>query len=192
MSNTSATGGVLSPTGIPAPLEGDALTDFIQSWIVGITGLTAQNIRPRWQPEPANIPATGTNWAAIGIRTVRSDTYAAELHDPTLSGSSQLRRHEELEIFCSFYGPNADSYAKMLRDGCQIAQNRETLTLNNMGLISTGDLITAPEMIKEKWLMRIDLSLFIRHQVVRNYAVLNLLSANGQIITDVVTENFNT
>jgi len=104
----SSTGGFLTPAATPAPIEGDALVNFIQEWIVGVTGISASLCRPRWQPEPPNIPKDGTTWLAFGITETESDTYAVELHDPTANGgkgSSQLRRHEVLEISATFYGP---------------------------------------------------------------------------------------
>lgn len=50
--NNSATGGYLSPLDIPEPEEDTALEDVLQRWLVGITRLAGERIRPRWQPTP--------------------------------------------------------------------------------------------------------------------------------------------
>lgn len=181
MPNTSATGGYLSPSEPPAQLEDDALLDVLQTWIVGITGLNGQNVRPRWQPEPPNILPVG-NWVAFGIIRRPSDTYAYEEHSGVGEGSSKVKTHETLVVLVSFYGPNASSISRRLKNGMAVAQNREVLSLSNMALIDSGDLIIAPELIKDKWLNRVDLEVRIRHQVVVKYDVLNLQSA--QVILD--------
>jgi hypothetical protein len=181
MPNTSASGGFLAPSLSLAPLQDAALLDFIQAWIVGLTGLLPQNIRPRWQPEPPNIPADTVDWAAFGIKKRIKDTYGAELHVPAALGYNEIRRHEELDILVSFYGPNADESCDLFSEGMQVAQNREILTLNNMGLISSGDAIVVPELLKEKWLRRVDLPFSLKRQIVRQYGVQNILTADIEL-----------
>jgi len=187
--NTSATGGYLTPTVSPAPLEDEALVNFFQEWVVGITGLAGQYVRPRWQPEPPNIPGSSINWAAIGIARREVDTFAVEQHLP--AGTSQVKRHEVLHFLASFYGPAADSYAHILREGMQLAQNRERLTLNSMGLVESGEAVTVPELVKERWLYRVDLPFSIRRQIIRTYSVLNLNSATVQLNNEQSITNLN-
>ena len=179
MANTSATAGALTPNIAPAPLEGTALVDFIQNWMVGITGVSGALVRPRWQPEPPNIPDEATTWIAFGITKRDADTFIYEVHNPAGQGYNETRRNEILHFLASFYGPNADSIATQFRDGIQVAQNTEVLNLNNMGLVDSGELVVAPELVKEKWLYRVDLSFSIRRQVVRDYQVQTLQSALG-------------
>lgn len=174
---TSATGGPLTPTVSPAPLEGAALDNFLHDWFAGLTGLAGAMVRPRWQAEPAALPQVGTDWMAFGITNRASDVNAAELHVPSGAGYNELRRHEVMTIMVSFYGPNADSTAQVLRDGMQLGQNREVLTLASMGLVESGDVVSAPELIKDKWYYRADMSIRIRRQIVRQYAVETLQSA---------------
>jgi hypothetical protein len=187
MSNTSATGGSLTSTLTPAPLEDQALLDFLQSWIVGITGLPQTTVRPRWQPEPGNIPNESTNWVAFGIPRRESDVNAAELHFPSNPGYNEIRRHEILNILASFYGPNANGYAEIFREGIQVAQNREVLSLNAMGLVESGDVIALPELVKNKWYTRADLTFRIRRQIVRQYAVLNISEVDGSVNNELYT-----
>jgi hypothetical protein len=181
VANTSATGGFLIQTS-SAVLEDDALLDFVQTWIVGILGgaILAQNVRPRWQPEPPNIPDDSVDWLAFGITRVETDVNAVELHYPAPGlGYDEIRRHEKIHFLCSFYGPHRSGNAKILRDGCQLAQNHEYLDIASWGFVESGDVVSAPEFVKGKWLYRVDLPLTLRRQVVRDYAVQNLASAYG-------------
>ena len=193
--NTSASGGFLAPIASPpgpaAPLEGEALLVFLQSVVVGITGLPGNMVRPRWQPEAPNIPQTVTAWAAIGVNLKPSDTFAATIHQPDANGGQGqdlLVRTEELELDCSFYDTGstglADMYVALLRDGLSIAQNRETLQLNNMGLISVSTPTPVPVVLKRRWLYRVDCSVGIRQLVTRAYPVLNLTQAAIDVVAE--------
>lgn len=190
--NTSATGGYLTPDPIgPQPLEGDALVDFMQAIVVGITGLDGRMVRPRWQPEPPNLPNADESWVAIGITSTRRDTNAYVQHDGDGDGADNLQRHEEIDLLTSFYGPQADEYVSLLRDGLQVAQNREVMQLAGMGLVDTGDAIRAPTLVKDRWLHRIDMRVTVRRQILRRYPVLNLQSAQGTLHTEVVDTTLN-
>ena len=169
------------PDPTPAPLEGQALMDFLQGWIVGITGIEGTLVRPRWQREPGNIPEENITWIAFGILSRVSDVFAAELQLPSSPGYNELRRHEEISIRVSFYGPEADNIAHLLREGMQIGQNRELLTLNNMGLIESGDITSFPELVKDKWYYRIDMTVRIRRQIVRQYGVPFIVSGQSTL-----------
>jgi hypothetical protein len=96
-------------------------------------------------------------------------------------GADEMQRHEFVELLCSFYGPDADTYCGLFRDGIQVAQNREVLQLAAMGVVGTGDPLPVPSLVKDQWLYRVDLPLTIKRQIRRNYPILNLLSAEGTI-----------
>lgn len=172
----------LHPTG--NNLEGGDLTDFLQSIVVGITGLAGKRVRPRWQAEPANIPSDGTSWASIGVTSTKSDTFP--FVGQTINGA-ELQRHEEFDLDCSFYdlGDNgeADQYASLLRDGLAIPENRQPLLDNNMGLIEVGDLITVPSLLKERWLYRVDVKIRIRQEINRVYQVPSVETVTGTLYT---------
>lgn len=187
--NDSSTGGYLSPAGSPAPLEGQALNRFLQQIVVGITGLPGNMVRPRWQAEPPNIPAFGTDWAAIGIVDRKADTFASEIHSPTGNGNDTVYRQEILEVLVTFYGPDADVNASLLREGFAVAQNREILQQNAFGLIAVGDVKTVPEFIKERWIYRVDLPVTFRRAIEYVYPVLNLES--GSIIVETDESSYN-
>lgn len=194
MSNTSATGGYLVPATSPAPLEGQSLDQFLQQVVVGITGLAGTLVRPRWQENAPNTPARSVDWAAVGITERTPDTFAATTQSANASGgAATLYRHEKLTFLVSFYGPNAGSYAGILSDGLQIPQNLEVLTTNRMGLVETGRPRQVPEIIKNQWVRRYDLQVTINRQIVREYPVLTLVSADGTAVTDTgLTETFTT
>lgn len=176
----------LSPS-TPPPAEGSALEDILHDVIAGITGLDPTLVRPRWQPEPPNIPAAATAWLAFGFQPERTTTSFPEVdHDPTGTGSDVLRQHETLVVAVSIYdlgaGSVADNYAAMLRDGLFIAQNREAMF--NQGallLIGVGHISPAPDLVKERWLYRVDFSFTVRREIDRSYAVPNIVSASGTI-----------
>ncbi|MBB4017380.1 hypothetical protein GGR16_002409 [Chelatococcus caeni] len=189
MANDSSTGGYLVPDGPPAPqpLQDDALDDFFQGLIVGLTGLPGPMVRPRWQPKPPKQPPADADWCAIGIVNVTPDDNAYVGHVPDGAGGEgvdQLQRHEVLDILASFYGPNRQHYAGMARDGLSIAQNREPLFHADMGFVGVGPLIAAPEFANQQWIKRSDFTIQVRRQVTRVYPVRNLLSAQGEFIAD--------
>lgn len=187
----SSTGGALLPNPPPAPtpLEGKALLQFIQAYVVGLTGLPGNMVRPRWQAEAPTLPTQGDVWAAVGIASRPADTWPFVGHVTDVAspeGADQLQRHEELKILASFYDMGvdgtADYYASLLRDGLAIAQNREVLSINGMGLGDVGDLISLPSQIKVRWLYRVDLDFSIRRNIVRRYPVLNIIEADVTVI----------
>lgn len=183
MANTSATGGYLSPSGA-VPVEDAALDAVLQQAIVGITGLPGAMVRPRWQPTVPKQPEPTANWCALGITRTGPADFPAIEHDGTGDGQSTLHRHEEFDALVSFYGPAASGYAKTLRDGLYLAQNRETLQAAGIDLIGTSDQTAAPDLINQQWVRRYDVTLSFRRHVARTYPVLNLLSADPAIVTD--------
>jgi hypothetical protein len=195
MTNTSATGGYLAPANSPAPLEDAALVAFLQQIFVGLTGLSGNMVRPRWQKTPPNQPEAGVAWMAFGIVNRPADTFAYEIHDPSLgsgNGADIMERNEELEILCSFYGDTADTIAALTRDGLQIGQNREALQLAGMALIECGNIKAAPNIVNAQWYNRADMVVRIRRAVVRVYPILQLLTAGVVLETDNgITENIN-
>jgi hypothetical protein len=193
MANTSSTGGYLipSPSPAPAPLEDDALFDFFQEWFVGLTGIDPTLVRPRWQREVPNPPDETVTWLAFGIKNRTPDTNAVELHYSTPSSYNELRRHEQLEILVSVYGPNTDSLTGILRDGMQIAQNREVLTLNNFGFVSSGNPVPFPELIKNVWYRRTDMRIWVNRQIKRHYGIQDIASAHGTLNNDIYTEDID-
>ena len=107
MANTSATGGYLSPDVVSPPLEGDDLDDEFQEAVVGITGLAGSLVRPRWQPGNPKQPEPTVDWCAIGITTQTPDATPHIQHSGAGNGKDTLKRHELINVLCTFYGPNS-------------------------------------------------------------------------------------
>jgi hypothetical protein len=179
MSNTSATGGYLIQ-GAPAPSEGQALRRFLQSLLVGVTGLPNTLVRQSWEANPAPVPSIETNWAAFGIESQRpeaGDPYHRQRED----GSALLIRHEEMDVACIFYGPDAQANANLLRDGMYLSQNRESLYAVGMGLVGFSETFHVPELINDRFFDRADITMTLRREVRREYPVLHFLAADGLI-----------
>lgn len=183
MSNNSASGGYLTPTTAAQFPGGQTLNQFIQTVLVGISGLPGPQVRPSWQVAPPDQPDITVNWLAFGIEITNPDTFVFSEQNP--DGSYSLQRQQKIEIKCSFYGPDAADNASILQDGFQIPQNCEVLELHNMGFAYSEDAMNLPDLVNERWIPRVVMSVFLRRQIERTYAVLELLSAQGTIHTEI-------
>jgi len=182
MANTSATGGYLAPVVAPAPAQDIELEDLLQGMVKGITGLPGQFVRPRWQEKIPKQPEPLVNWCAIGVHSTKTVAYPAVTHDGGADGHDNYEMHEELKVVASFYGPQAQAYAAILRDGIFIPQNGEAIRAQRMAFIGASDVLPAPELVNQQWVRRYDISIQMRRQVVRVYPVLNILSAEPTIV----------
>lgn len=189
MTDSSASG-VLVPAAPPAPLQGQDLYRVLQQWVSQVSTLPGEQVRPRWQVEPPNLPDAGVPWAAVGIGSRSADTYPYQGNNP-LDGheTGWMQRQETLSLLCSFYDigsyGQADLYASMMRDGAVLSQNVSTLLAQGINVAYVGDLTPVPSLLKEVWQYRIDLEIVMRRQIERRYPVLSVLSATGSIKTDV-------
>jgi hypothetical protein len=183
--------------GTTATLTDDALEDFIQSWLVGVTGLAGQLVRPAWQADPTPIPEAGTTWLAFAARVGKSDWDSVSSYvggteggfgegdfgiDPfgegeAIPGAQLQTKFEELDVTCSFYGPLAGGSAMALRMGAGVGQNLWVLASQAMAFVSVGDALTLSEKIKGKFVRRIDVELVLRRTVQFSYAVQSVTSA---------------
>ena len=187
--NTSATGGyvvpIVDPT-LPVPLEDNALDDFLQQMVSGVTGLPGTNVIPRWQPEPPSILVG--NWCAVGEVANDPDPYAYLLHQTTTAypnGVDILMQWENgIDCLCSFYGPLAGTNAKLFTNGVQEPQNREQLIINGYGLKNVTGPRIVPELVKMRWLRRVDVHFTLMRMVARYYPIENIVSATATIETE--------
>lgn len=184
MSNNSSTGGFLTPTDVSGELNDAPFTDFLQSVVVGITGLPGTQVRPRWQPEPPNWSPFGSDWASIGVTARRPDKYAANVHRSFGDGFDEVYRQEIVEILCSFYGPSSETNSELLSMGLQVPQNLSVMSLAGLGIVEVEDSILTGELIHERWLRRVDIGFTMRRAQIYKYPVLNLLGAQGVLTID--------
>ena len=161
----------------PQPTYDTVLAGQIQALVVGITGLAGNYVRPRWQALPPNQPPATTSWCAVGVTVEEPDDY------PALGQQDQqvqFQRHETLEVFASFYGPNAQSNAALWRDGLYIAQN---LTQGQgLYLLEVQRTITASEEIAAQIVPRYDVTARLRREVVRTYPSPSILISTTEVM----------
>jgi hypothetical protein len=186
--NTSASGGYLQPTGKPALPGNLNLVQFIQTVIVGISGLAGTLVVPMWQPEPPKQPDIATNWIGFGITNSSPD--ANSFVGMQADGSTISRRHEGLAISLKIYGPDALDVYTLIRDGFQIQDNLIALRSANMGFVAVDQAIHAPDFINERWVNKYESVVELRREIQRTYPILPILSANGTIHTVVGDEPY--
>ena len=171
---------------------GQPLENYLQQLIAGVAHMEETLVRPRWQPQPPNLPDKTYTWCATGITQHRSLGYAGIVHHGRpRPGHDLLQRHEEFDVLVSFYGPEVEWYAQNLHDGFEIWQNRSLLRYVGMAYVGAGDAMRVPELIKQEWIDRIDKTLTFRRIIVRSYPVLNLLAARFTIKTPGIPEGYH-
>jgi len=92
-----------------------------------------------------------------------------------------MQQHESFDLVTSCYGPHAEWYSGLIRDGFAIGQNRDLMLLAGMGLITMGRSVNVSEFINMRELMRIDRVVRIHRSIRRAYPILTLLSAKGVV-----------
>lgn len=184
--NTSQTGFPLAPAETPGPLTEPDLTNFIQAWVVGITGLPGDLVRPRWQPTPPNQPPAATTWCGIGItsRSMEGGLPYVGHDEADGVGFDRQERHEIIALLASFYGPNGADMAALFTSGAYIAQNREALFLADMGLLDVGNIDVLPDLSNGRWIMRADLPFRLRRKITRDYPVRSLAEGPFNITSE--------
>lgn len=188
MPNNSSTGGYLIPSASSGLPGGLTLNQFIQTVLVGISNLPGDLVRPNWQVAPPKNPDLSVNWLAFGVLLSNPDTYAYVAMDS--NGVTTTQRHQLLEIQCSVYGPDAMENISLIQDGFQIPQNLEALRSANMGLVETTTGNHIPDLVNERFINRMQMSIFLRREIQRTYPILSILSANGTIHTVVGNEEY--
>lgn len=185
MATDSTTQGYLQPISV-LPVNDRALEDIFGEAIAGITGLNRNDVRPREQPQPPNLPDQEKDWCAFGVTPIEQDTFAYVRQLPALesNGEGQVERDEILDVFISFYGANSHQFMSHCREGLSVQQNREFLWLQGIKLVGIGRPIKVPSLLKDRYVRRIDLSVQFTRRVVIRYAVRNISIAIGDLHTD--------
>lgn len=170
---TSMAAGYLTPLDPPIPYDDDLL-NLLQPILVGIGGYPDSTlVRPGWQfPDTPNQPDYAENWLAFRAPRIRSDEHVYEVHvDDSEGGYNSVESTEEIDLLLSCYGPKAQTYAKVLRDGFRIGQNRWPLQQLKIDVLSVGEPATLPSLLHGTWLRRVDLTIVLRRYTSQRYGV---------------------
>lgn len=168
----SATGGYITPSGGSA--YDQELGDIFQAFIVGITSLPGDMVRPRFQTEPPPMPAVGEDWCAFAVKSITPDDGPYfDQKDETMDSI----RHEELTLFLSFYGDHGQSIANVLQAGLGIPQNIAQLKAQKIKFIKVGEIITAPDFLNNQYVHRYDLTAVFKRKTLRTFAVKSFVGA---------------
>lgn len=161
------------------PMDDQALHRFLHGLIAGVLGFDAKLVRPLYQVDPPAIPSIITDWVAFGIVATRHEHFGSHQQ---YDGYADVITHEELDVLCVFYGPNALSNATKLRDGIElVSQNREALLLAGIGAVQFSDATRAPELVNDRWFNRVDITMTLRREVRRRYDILTLLDVETTV-----------
>lgn len=191
----SSTGGYLAPVTL-APTDDAGFDQLLQPVLVGITGLDPTLVRRAWQanvdpttglPVTPPDPTRNTDWCSFRTIDEDADVNPTFIHDGSDNGglgTSTSLRTEEAQVMVSFYGPNATANASLLRDGFGISQNREAMRASGVAFVRTERITKVPDLQNGAWIRRADLVFRCRRVAVRTYAIRNVESLSGQIITD--------
>jgi hypothetical protein len=178
-----------APTATHAPpLEDKALEDFLHDVVAGITGLGRDTlVRPRWQAEPPNLPARNVDWVGFGIPDRKRDTYRRRPARPRQPRRARRRRPDPSRGTAPalhLLRPNVPGERDPARRRPLIAQNREAAWARRA---SSWSRPASPPRRRDhqerQWYQRCDLDVWLRREIRREYPVLNLLSAGGEIFT---------
>ncbi len=174
--NTSATGGYLSPAE-PGPTLRD-LDGTLQLLVVALTGLPGRMVRPRFQENPAPIPDSGVDWAAVASSGQEPDWTGSVTHEtpPGQTPRDVLVRYETFDLLASFYGPRSRDNAGRLIDGLMIPQNREGLRRVGIAVVGPRSIRNSPDLLNQRWYGATDVEIEMRREIRRVYPVLDLAS----------------
>ncbi|WP_407412492.1 LIC_12616 family protein [Acinetobacter sp.] len=145
-----------------------ALEDIFQAFIKGVTGLSGKMIRPRYQNPPPSMPAVGVNWVAFNVKATFADDSPSFNISMTENTSS---RHEELEVFLSFYGDQGQHYANLFKDGTAIPQNIAQLKQKKINFIECRKIQTVPDFLNQQYVHRYDVVAIYTRKTSRSYAL---------------------
>lgn len=182
MAADSTASGYLRPTP-PGPLYDDDLEDFFQAFVVGLTGFPGNLVRPRWQPDPPNLPSDDVDWIALGVAIVdRQWNSFQKFHaDIGPEGTYISEGNEVMEVFLSFYGPSHSAKRREFEDGLQISQNLDPLFAQRIKYIECRMPVSVPAILKNRWFMRSDIKVVFHRWVERVYPIKTFTSATVDI-----------
>jgi hypothetical protein len=168
----SSVAGFLAPFSLP--IYDDPLDDYLHGFLAALSTLPGALVRPRWQPEPPNLPNFATNWLAWGITDIDEDRFAYQEQRSEDGGYAVVERDELLTMLLSFYGPKAGQLAKQVSNSVQLSQNRSYLRAQNMTVVEVMNQVRVPALLKEKWVPRVDMRILFRRRASASYRIRTL------------------
>ena len=186
----SSTGGYLQPNNLPSADK--LLHRVLHGYVVGVTGVIDGDVRPRWQKNPPEIPASNVDWCAFGVTEISGGhpyQVQVQVDDDSFDTKANLVRDELITCQASFYGENSGLYSERLVLGSSIAQNREALYLQGFSVISATTILRSAELVNDVWLDRQDIEIIFGRRVVVEYNVLHFLGAAGTMETEPAAES---
>ncbi len=181
MSNTSATGGYLTPS--TTPLTRVEFENLLYGFVVGVCSLDNTMVRPRWQEVPAPAPARSVTWCSIGVLSSEAVGTTWETHD-TDASTTTVYEQTTIKVQASFYGPEAGDTARTFVAGAQVEQNRSALRAKGVALQSFESPRRVPELVNSGWIQRYDVDLTLNYIESRTYAIGHFLGDNITVKTD--------
>lgn len=177
------------PESLPSPEMDRELELILQRAFVGITGMQGQYVRPRWQPEPPNLPDFSLSWAAFGVTDTDSDllAFVRQVDETT----QELQRDQQFTALASFYGAACQGLSERFRDGIQVQQNREELRSFGIKLVSVGRSVRVPSLVKGIWQDRRDVPVVLRRRYSRLYRVASINSAGAGLDNELYVTPIN-
>lgn len=187
----SSAAGFLRP--LSAPIYDNPLDDFFHDFLVGLSGIPGDLVRPRWQPEPPNQPDFTINWLAFGFPRITEDAFAYQDQDPDDPTQGLVQRDEILTMLMSFYGPQCGQLGKQVSAGIQLSQNRAYLRVQQISVVEVEDQIKLPALLKERWVPRVDINVRFRRRAGWVFAIRQVESAQAGLdneiyITPIIVE----
>lgn len=193
MPNDSTAAGYLTPAQASPPHYDDELERVLHPFIKGVAGIAdSALVRPRWQPEPPQMPEHTATWCAFGVTATQADPFPYFEHSPAGDGVDLLDKSEVVEVLVSFYGARAGAVAAQFRDGCEVAQNRAALEALQITVVECGDLVPLPDLFKQQWRRRYDVRLSLRRKIQRTYNVRTITSVDTSSLSVDGTVSFTT
>jgi len=188
MTITPTVPNILQPdTTTYSPYEGQDLNRFIQTWLVGLTGLNNDLVMTEFQTEPANIPVAGEAWCSFRYSRIDSNAFPYIDYDAS-NLIYTLQNHEMLEIALTFYdlGTNGQAayLAALTRDNLKISYNSYYLQNNNCNLRGTNGPYVVPVIFKSRWQYKERLDIYVMRNVGREYDIPTIASANITLYID--------
>lgn len=184
MSNNSSTGGPLLPLSIGGAVDDDAFSAVVQGLVVGVTGLSGNLVRPRWQIQPPVTPGLTVDWCFVGREFTRGDADAFTQHTPAdgdTPGFDTAYRSQVVKVLASFRGPHREAKATLLTMGLSVDQNREVLKSLNINLVSCSDYRSGADLINNQWVETADVEFELRRWLAFTYPIFDLASATATI-----------